>query len=126
LDRIHILEGRMIVFLNIDEVIRIIRESDEPKPALIKALGSPTGRPKTSSKSACASWRGWKRSRSSRNCGTAQREGQARRTAGSDPAMKRLLIKEIEADAKQYGDERRTLIQQEKRATFEPAWSTSR
>ena len=33
--------------------------------------------------------------------------------------MKRLLIKEIEADAKQYGDERRTLIQQEKRATFE-------
>lgn len=30
-DRIHILEGRMIVFLNIDEVIHIIRESDEPK-----------------------------------------------------------------------------------------------
>ena len=34
-DRIHILEGRHIVFLNIDEVIRIIRESDEPKSALI-------------------------------------------------------------------------------------------
>jgi topoisomerase-4 subunit A len=34
-DRIHILEGRHIVFLNIDEVIRIIRESDDPKPALI-------------------------------------------------------------------------------------------
>ena len=30
-DRIHILEGRHIVFLNIDEVIRIIRESDDPK-----------------------------------------------------------------------------------------------
>jgi Type IIA topoisomerase (DNA gyrase/topo II, topoisomerase IV), A subunit len=38
---------------------------------------------------------------------------------GSESAMKRLLIKEIEGDAKQYGDERRTLIQQEKRATFE-------
>src|SRR5260370_7191151 len=38
-DRIHILEGRMIVFLNIDEVIRIIRESDEPKAALIAAFG---------------------------------------------------------------------------------------
>jgi topoisomerase-4 subunit A len=38
---------------------------------------------------------------------------------GSETAMKRLLIKEIEGDAKQYGDERRTLIQQEKRATFE-------
>src|SRR6202789_3466563 len=38
-DRIHILEGRMIVFLNIDEVIRIIRESDEPKVALMAAFG---------------------------------------------------------------------------------------
>ncbi|MFN7196461.1 MAG: DNA topoisomerase (ATP-hydrolyzing), partial [Hylemonella sp.] len=35
LDRIHILEGRQTVLLHIDEVIRIIRQSDEPKPALI-------------------------------------------------------------------------------------------
>jgi len=35
LDRIHVLEGRHLVLLHIDEVIRIIRESDEPKPALI-------------------------------------------------------------------------------------------
>jgi topoisomerase-4 subunit A len=37
--RIHILEGRMIAFLHIDEVIRVIRESDEPKPALIARFG---------------------------------------------------------------------------------------
>ncbi|MEI2677258.1 MAG: DNA gyrase subunit A [Burkholderiaceae bacterium] len=36
LDRIHVLEGRQLVLLNIDEVIRIIREADEPKPALIE------------------------------------------------------------------------------------------
>ena len=35
LDRIHILEGRQLVLLNIDEVIAIIRQSDEPKEALI-------------------------------------------------------------------------------------------
>ena len=35
LDRIHVLEGRQLVLLNIDEVIRIIRAADEPKPALI-------------------------------------------------------------------------------------------
>ena len=35
LDRIHILEGRQIVLLNIDEVIAIIRVSDEPKAALM-------------------------------------------------------------------------------------------
>ena len=37
-DRIHILEGRQTVLLNIDKVIKIIRESDEPKPALIAAF----------------------------------------------------------------------------------------
>ena len=68
LDRIHILEGRHIVFLNIDEVIHLIRESDEPKPALIElASRCPSGKPTTSSKSACASWRGSKGSRSSRS-----------------------------------------------------------
>ena len=36
LDRTHILEGRQIVLLNIDEVIAIIRRSDEPKAALIE------------------------------------------------------------------------------------------
>src|SRR6185436_16152635 len=34
--RIHILEGRNIVLLNIDKVIKLIRESDEPKPELMK------------------------------------------------------------------------------------------
>jgi|TARA_R110002126_G_scaffold13118_3_gene56627 topoisomerase-4 subunit A len=37
--RIEILEGYLIVYLNIDEVIRIIRESDEPRPELMKAFG---------------------------------------------------------------------------------------
>jgi topoisomerase IV subunit A len=35
LERVHVLEGRQLVLLNIDEVIRIIRQADEPKPALI-------------------------------------------------------------------------------------------
>ncbi|MBB3190894.1 DNA topoisomerase IV subunit A [Halomonas cerina] len=38
-DRLHILEGLLIAYLNIDEVIRIIREEDEPKAALIEAFG---------------------------------------------------------------------------------------
>ena len=36
--RIHILEGRMIAFIHIDEVIRVIRDSNEPKPDLITAF----------------------------------------------------------------------------------------
>ena len=38
-DRLHLLEGLLIAYLNIDEVIRIIREEDEPKPALMAAFG---------------------------------------------------------------------------------------
>ena len=36
LDRLHILDGLLAAYLNIDEVIRIIREADKPKPALMK------------------------------------------------------------------------------------------
>ena len=39
LHRIEVLDGYMIVYLNIDEVIKIIRESDEPKPKLMKKFG---------------------------------------------------------------------------------------
>ena len=39
LARIEVLEGYLVVYLNIDEVIRIIRESDEPKPELMQAFG---------------------------------------------------------------------------------------
>jgi topoisomerase-4 subunit A len=38
LHRLEVLAGYLIVYLNIDEVIRIIRETDEPKPALMKAF----------------------------------------------------------------------------------------
>ncbi|WP_416137589.1 DNA topoisomerase IV subunit A [Halomonas sp. HK25] len=38
-DRLHLLEGLLIAYLNIDEVIRIIREEDAPKPALMDAFG---------------------------------------------------------------------------------------
>ena len=35
-DRLHILDGLLVAYLNIDEVIRIIRKEDEPKPVLMK------------------------------------------------------------------------------------------
>ncbi len=39
LKRLHILEGLLVAFLNIDEVIEIIRNEDEPKPALMSRFG---------------------------------------------------------------------------------------
>lgn len=37
-DRLEVLKGLLIAYLNVDEVIRIVREADEPKAALIKAF----------------------------------------------------------------------------------------
>jgi len=39
LARLHILEGLLVAFLNLDEVIRIIRTEDEPKPVLMERFG---------------------------------------------------------------------------------------
>ncbi|RFF26635.1 MULTISPECIES: DNA topoisomerase IV subunit A [unclassified Wenzhouxiangella] len=38
-DRLHILDGLLIAYLNIDEVIHIIRTEDEPKPVLMERFG---------------------------------------------------------------------------------------
>jgi topoisomerase-4 subunit A len=119
-DRIHILEGRMIVFLNIDEVIRVIREADDPKEALMARF-------KLSERQADDILE--IRLRQLARLEAIKIEQELKDLRGekekleellnSDTAMKRLLIKEIEGDAKTYGDARRTLIQAEKRATFE-------
>jgi topoisomerase-4 subunit A len=119
-DRIHILEGRMIVFLNIDEVIRIIRESDEPKAALIAAFGLSDRQAEDILEIRLRQLARLEKIKIEKELSELRDEkAKLEELLGSEPAMKRLLIKEIEGDAKQYGDERRTLIQQEKRATFE-------
>jgi topoisomerase-4 subunit A len=115
LDRIHVLEGRQLVLLNIDEVIRIIRNADEPKPALIERF-------KLSDRQAedileirlrqLARLEAIKIEQELKELRTEQ--GKLEEILGSPAALKRTVIKEIEADAKAHGDERRTLIQEER------------
>lgn len=119
-DRIHILEGRMIVFLNIDEVIRIIREADEPKAALISAFGLTERQADDILEIRLRQLARLEKIKIEKELEELRAEkAKLEELLANESAMKRLMIKEIEADAKQYGDERRTLIQQEKRATFE-------
>ena len=120
LARIHVLEGRQLVLLNIDEVIRIIRESDEPKTALIERF-------KLSEIQAddildirlrqLARLEAIKIEQELANLRTEQ--AKLEDILASPASLKRLLIKEIEADAKTFGDERRTLIQAEKKTVVE-------
>ncbi|MFP6559830.1 DNA topoisomerase IV subunit A [Paraburkholderia sp. B3] len=119
-DRIHILEGRMIVFLNIDEVIRIIRESDEPKAALMSAFGLSERQAEDILEIRLRQLARLEKIKIEKELEELRDEkSKLEELLANESSMKRLIVKEIEGDAKQYGDDRRTLIQQEKRASFE-------
>jgi topoisomerase IV subunit A len=119
-DRIHLLEGRQLVLLNIDEVIRIIRHADEPKPALIARFA-------LSDKQAddildirlrqLARLEAIKIEQELK--ALREEQGRLEEILGSAAALKKLLVKEIEADAKAHGDERRTVLLADKRAVAE-------
>ncbi len=119
-ERIHILEGRQLVLLNLDEVIRIIREADEPKPALIAAFALSDRQAEDILEIRLRQLARLESIRIEQELATLRTEqGKLEDILASPAALKRTLVKEIEADAKQHGDERRTLVQAEKKAVAE-------
>ena len=119
-DRLHILEGRQLVLLNLDEVIAIIRQSDEPKAALIERFGLSTRQAEDILEirlRQLARLEAIKIEQEIQDKRAEQASLQA--LLASDASQRKLMIKEIEADAKTYGDDRRTLIRQERRAVAE-------
>jgi len=120
LDRIHVLEGRQLVLLNIDEVIRIIRNSDEPKPALIERFRLSDRQAEDILEIRLRQLARLEALKIEQELKQLQEErGRLEDVLGSPASLRRLVVKEIEADAKQFGDERRTLIQEDKRAVAE-------
>jgi len=116
LARIHVLEGRQLVLLNIDEVIRIIRESDEPKAALIARFRLSEIQADDILDIRLRQLARLEAIRIEQELsGLRTDQGRLEDILASPASLKRLLIKEIELDAKTHGDERRTLIQAEKK-----------
>jgi topoisomerase-4 subunit A len=111
LARLHILEALLIAYLNIDEVIRIIRTEDKPKPALMVRF-------KLSDRQAEAILELKLRNLAKleeMEIRTEQKELAEERetleqTLGSKARLKTLIKKELAADAQAYGDERRSPI----------------
>ncbi len=117
--RIHILEGRQIAFLHIDEVIRVIRESDEPKEELIAAFGLSTIQAEDILEIRLRQLARLEWIKLETELNKLQQERSELTTLLQDEkAKKKLLIKEIESDTKTYGDDRRTLIEAADRATL--------
>ena len=120
LDRIHILEGRQLVLLNIDEVIHIIRNSDEPKSALMEKFRLTERQAEDILEIRLRQLARLEAIKIEQELTSLRKEQDSLQHVLDNPsALKKLIIKEIEADAKQFGDERRTLIQEEKKAALE-------
>jgi len=119
-DRIHILEGRETVLLNIDKVIAIIRNADEPKAALIEEF-------RLSERQAEDILEIRLRQLARLEAIKIQQElaelrGEKEKLEDlleNQSSMKRLIIREIEQDAKAFGDNRRTVIEEAQRAVAE-------
>ncbi|MBK8761647.1 MAG: DNA topoisomerase IV subunit A [Sulfuritalea sp.] len=110
--RIHILEGRMSVFLNIDKVIRCIRESDEPKPELMARFGLTAIQAEDILEIRLRQLARLEGIRIEKELGDLRVEhGQLDTLLGSRNEMTKLILREINEDAKRYGDPRRTLME---------------
>jgi topoisomerase-4 subunit A len=116
-ERLHILDGLLVAYLNLDEVIRVIRESDEPKPVLIKKF-------KLSDIQAEAILRIRLRQLAkleeikvrTEKEELAKEKDWIEKTLASNQRLKTLMKNELKQDARKYGDDRRTLIVERKEA----------
>lgn len=117
-DRLHILAGRMVVFLNIDEVIKIIRESDDPKAALIARFELSDRQAEDILEIRLRQLARLEGIRIEKEIKQLEKEAKdLTRLLSKDSALREQVASEIDADALTYGDDRRTLIQEAQRAT---------
>ena len=119
-DRIHVLEGRQLVLLNIDEVIRIIRESDEPKPALVAAFALSDRQAEDILEIRLRQLARLEAIRIEQELKSLRDEASQLETLLHDEQqLRKQVIKEIESDAKQFGDARRTLLEVSEKSSLE-------
>ena len=109
--RLHILEGYLIAYLDLDEVIRIIREEDHPKSALIAAFGLSDIQAEAilDLKLRNLAKLEEMKIRGEQDQLSAERDG-LELILGSDARLKTLIKKELVAVAESHGDDRRSPI----------------
>jgi topoisomerase IV subunit A len=109
--RLHILDGLLIAFLNLDEVIRIVRKEDEPKPVLMKRfkLSDAQAEAILETKLRHLARLEEMKIRGEQQELAAEREN-LEKTLKSAAKLTKLVREELLADAAQYGDARRTRI----------------
>ena len=117
LARLRILEGQLVTFLNIDEVIEIIRNEDDPKSELIQRFGLSDIQAEAILELKLRHLAKLEEVKIRAEQSELEKErGTLEKTLGSERRLKTLIKKEITADAEKYGDERRSPIVQREEA----------
>ncbi|MBT4520963.1 MAG: DNA topoisomerase IV subunit A [Halieaceae bacterium] len=113
LKRLHLLEGYLIAFLNIDEVIHIIRTQDKPKPALMTHFGLTDTQAEAILDLKLRNLaRLEEMNIRSEQDELALERDSLNKTLGSAARLKTLIKKELLAVAEKYGDARRSPLTQ--------------
>ena len=109
--RLHILDGLLIAYLNLDEVIRIVRTEEQPKPALIRRfkLSEAQAEAILETKLRHLARLEEMKIRAEQKELSEERE-EIDRILKSKSRLARLVRDELKADAEEYGDERRTRL----------------
>ena len=110
-DRLHILEGLLVAYLNIDEVIYIIRHEDRPKPVLMERfdLTGTQAEAILELKLRHLAKLEEMKIRDEQDALADERSG-IEILLGSKARLKTLIKNELLSDAEQYGDERRSVL----------------
>ena len=118
-DRLHILAGRMAVFLNLDEVIALIRNSDDPKVALIARFELSDRQAEDILEIRLRQLARMEGIRIEKEIKSLEKESkELSRLLAKDAALREQVAIEIDADSAAYGDDRRTLIKESQRAVL--------
>ncbi|MDU2730143.1 MULTISPECIES: DNA topoisomerase IV subunit A [Pantoea] len=117
LRRLHILEGLLVAFLNIDEVIHIIRSEDEPKPVLMSRFGISETQAEAILELKLRHLAKLEEMKIRGEQSELEKErDQIQAILASERKMNTLLKKELQADAVAYGDDRRSPLHEREEA----------
>jgi len=120
LDRIHVLEGRLLVLLNVDKVIKLIRNSDDPKPDLMRAFKLTDRQAEDILEMRLRQLAKLEHIKLEKELeGLTKEQKGLEKVLGSRKTLEALVVEEIEADIKAFGDKRRTMIEESEKAVLE-------
>src|SRR5690554_4090792 len=109
--RLHLLAGLLVAYLNIDEVIAIIREEDKPKPVLMERFGLSDLQAEAILELRLRHLAKLEEMKIRGEQDDLEKErDQLEKTLGSERRLKTLIKKEIMADADKFGDDRRSPV----------------